>query len=70
MPHMLGKELAERIHSMRPDTAVMYMSGYAQPLLGSTDALPAGMTLLEKPFTEQLLLAKARHALSTPGTNG
>jgi CheY-like chemotaxis protein len=63
MPRMLGKEVAEQILALRPDTRVMYMSGYAQPILGEGDNLPKGMILLEKPFTEHVLLTKAREAL-------
>jgi CheY-like chemotaxis protein len=63
MPHMLGKEVAERVAALRPEARVMYMSGYAEPILGSGDAVPPGIVLLEKPFTEHLLLTKAREAL-------
>jgi PAS domain S-box-containing protein len=63
MPHMLGKEVVERILELRPDTRVMYMSGYAAPILGAGEAIPPGMVLLEKPFTEHLLLIKVREAL-------
>jgi PAS domain S-box-containing protein len=63
MPHMLGKEVAERVLELRPGTRIMYMSGYAEPILGAGEAIPAGMVLLEKPFTEHLLLTKAREAL-------
>jgi PAS domain S-box-containing protein len=61
LPQMLGKEVAARIQALRPGLAVLYMSGYAQPVLGST--LGDEITLLEKPFSEQLLLAKVRDAL-------
>jgi CheY-like chemotaxis protein len=61
---MLGKEVAEQILARRPETRVMYMSGYAQPILGDSENLPKGMVLLEKPFTEHVLLTKAREALS------
>jgi signal transduction histidine kinase/CheY-like chemotaxis protein len=63
MPHMLGKDVAEKVLELRPATRVMYMSGYAEPILGAGEAIPAGMVLLEKPFTEHLLLTKAREAL-------
>jgi PAS domain S-box-containing protein len=63
MPRMMGKEVAERILALRPEAQVMYMSGYAEPILGSGENLPSGMILLEKPFTEHSLLTKAREAL-------
>jgi CheY-like chemotaxis protein len=63
MPRMLGKEVAQQILALRPEARVMYMSGYAEPILGSGENLPKGMILLEKPFTEHSLLTKAREAL-------
>jgi CheY-like chemotaxis protein len=64
MPRMLGKEVAERVLSLRPGTPVMYMSGYAQPILGEGENVPRDMVLVEKPFTEHVLLTKAREALN------
>jgi FixJ family two-component response regulator len=63
MPRMMGTELAEKIAAIRPGARIMYMSGYAHPLLGSTRALPEGTILIEKPFTEHELLLKVRDAL-------
>jgi two-component system cell cycle sensor histidine kinase/response regulator CckA len=63
MPGMLGKELAERLTGMRPDTRVLYMSGYAQPVLHSQGTLDPGVALLEKPFTAGDLLAAVRRRL-------
>jgi PAS domain S-box-containing protein len=65
MPQMLGKEVAERIRALRPEIRVMYMSGYAQPVLASSGTLEPGVTLLEKPFSEQLLLSTVRDVLET-----
>ncbi len=63
MPQMLGKEVAERITQMRPGIRVLYMSGYAQPVLASPGTLDPGVLLVEKPFSEAALLAKVREAL-------
>ncbi|MEV8508076.1 ATP-binding protein [Actinoplanes sp. NPDC051475] len=63
MPGMLGKELAERLSDVRPDTRVLYMSGYAQPVLASQGTLDPGVALLEKPFTAEDLLAAVRKRL-------
>ena len=67
MPRMMGKEVAEAIAAMRPSTHIMFMSGYAHPILGSTHGLPAGTILIEKPFTERALLSKVREALGAAG---
>ncbi|WP_328466394.1 ATP-binding protein [Actinoplanes sp. NBC_00393] len=63
MPGMLGKELAERLVVARPGTRVLYMSGYAQPVLASQGTLDPGVALLEKPFTANDLLAAVRKRL-------
>jgi PAS domain S-box-containing protein len=63
MPLMQGRELAERIAAMQPDIRILYMSGYAQPILGTGGTLDEGVLLLEKPFTEPALLAKVEQAL-------
>jgi two-component system cell cycle sensor histidine kinase/response regulator CckA len=63
MPGMLGKELAERLTGVRPDTRVLYMSGYAQPVLASQGTLDPGVALLEKPFTAADLLSAVRRRL-------
>ncbi|HEV8064978.1 MAG TPA: PAS domain S-box protein [Acidimicrobiales bacterium] len=63
MPQMLGKDVAEAITATRPATRVLYMSGYAQPVLASQGTLDAGVTLLEKPFSEAGLLEKLREVL-------
>jgi two-component system, cell cycle sensor histidine kinase and response regulator CckA len=61
MPQMLGREVATRVQALRPGTPVLFMSGYAQPVLGST--LGEETMLLEKPFSAQLLLEKVREVL-------
>jgi two-component system cell cycle sensor histidine kinase/response regulator CckA len=63
MPGMLGKELAERLVGVRPGTRVLYMSGYAQPVLASQGTLDPGVALLEKPFTAGDLLTAVRRRL-------
>jgi two-component system cell cycle sensor histidine kinase/response regulator CckA len=63
MPGMLGKELAERLVGSRPGTRVLYMSGYAQPVLASQGTLDPGVALLEKPFTATDLLTAVRDRL-------
>jgi hypothetical protein len=63
MPQMLGKEVAERSAALLPGLRVLYMSGYAHPVLTSQGTLAEGVTLLEKPFSAPVLLAKVREAL-------
>jgi CheY-like chemotaxis protein len=60
MPHMSGKQLAERLRAIRPDLKILYVSGYT--------ADPGGdeMTLLQKPFTPAALARKVREVLGGP----
>jgi PAS domain S-box-containing protein len=63
MPRMMGPELAGEVAALLPATRIMYMSGYAQPLVGANQGVPADTMLIEKPFTENMLLVKVREAL-------
>jgi CheY-like chemotaxis protein len=63
MPRMLGKEVAERVRALRPGIRVLYMSGYARPVLGERGTLDPGVLLIDKPFSEAKLLAKVREVL-------
>jgi PAS domain S-box-containing protein len=60
MPGMLGDELASRLLERRPDTKILYMSGYAGDLMSGSGVLPAGVTVLPKPFSRDELLAAVR----------
>ena len=50
---------------MRPETRVLYMSGYTENAIGHNGTLEAGINLLQKPFTLPSLKAKVREALDT-----
>jgi CheY-like chemotaxis protein len=65
MPQMLGKELATRVCELYPATRVLYMSGYAQPVLATQGTLDPDVTLVEKPFSEAALLGHVRTVLDT-----
>jgi PAS domain S-box-containing protein len=67
MPGMNGRELAQRISEIRPQTKVLYMSGYTENVIGHNGTLDAGVRLLQKPFTLRDLKSKVREVLdSTP----
>jgi CheY-like chemotaxis protein len=66
MPGMNGRELAERIGSVRPEARVLYMSGYTETAIGHNGVLEAGINLLQKPFTLPALKAKVREVIDTP----
>ncbi|MBB2948731.1 hypothetical protein FB565_008514 [Actinoplanes lutulentus] len=56
MPGMLGRDLATAIDRTWPGTKVLFMSGYAQPVLTTHGTLSAEVHLLEKPFTSAELM--------------
>jgi CheY-like chemotaxis protein len=64
MPQMLGKEVAEKMRAVKPGIEVLYMSGYARPVLASQGRLDPGAALVEKPFSEADLLARAGQVLN------
>jgi signal transduction histidine kinase/ActR/RegA family two-component response regulator len=63
MPEMLGNEVARRAHAIRPALPVLYMSGYAQPILDTHGAFTSQIDLVEKPFSEATLLTRVRRAI-------
>ncbi|MDR7280511.1 PAS domain S-box protein [Catenuloplanes atrovinosus] len=63
MPKMLGKEVAERVTALRPGTRVLFMSGYARPVLTENGTLGDDVTLIAKPFSEHGLLRAVRAVL-------
>jgi PAS domain S-box-containing protein len=65
MPNMLGKEVAEKVRVLQPGIEVLYVSGYAQPVLASQGRLDPDAVLMEKPFSGADLLARAGQLLSS-----
>jgi two-component system cell cycle sensor histidine kinase/response regulator CckA len=64
MPKMNGKELAEKLTSLRPGMRVLYMSGYTENIIVQSSELDIGLSLLQKPFTPDGLLRKVREVIS------
>ncbi|MEV6638274.1 response regulator [Actinoplanes sp. NPDC051470] len=60
MPGMLGDELATHLLERRPDTKVLFMSGYAGDLMNRYGVLEPGITALPKPFTTEEILTAVR----------
>jgi len=63
MPQMSGPQLAERLLRERPGTRVLFMSGFAAPLLGSSGRLDGDVELIDKPFSGPALLEKVAKVL-------
>ena len=68
MPHILGREVSDRVRTLQPGVRVLFMSGYAHGLLSAQGVLEPGLNLIEKPFTQAALLTKLTDVLAgTPG---
>jgi PAS domain S-box-containing protein len=63
MPRMLGREVAERVESLRPGISTLYMSGFAETILRPLGHLEADMAVVEKPVSAAELLARIRQSL-------
>ena len=63
MPSMSGGELAEQIASSRPETKILFMSGYTGNAISHHGALSPRAVFLEKPFVLSTLNRKVREAL-------
>jgi PAS domain S-box-containing protein len=64
MPNMSGRELADHLTETRPETLVLFMSGYTDEILGSGNVLDEGTQLIQKPFSPPDLLARVREMLA------
>jgi signal transduction histidine kinase/CheY-like chemotaxis protein len=70
MPHMNGRELADRVVRMRPGLRVLFMSGYARDAIVRDGLLEPGIEFMAKPVTPQELIRKVGEVLAAPGGQG
>lgn len=63
MPEMNGRELFERAVQSYPSLRVLYMSGYADDVIGHHGVLDEAVDLITKPFMIKDLTAKVRAVL-------
>jgi PAS domain S-box-containing protein len=63
MPGASGRELARRLAETRPDTPVLYVSGYTDDAIVHHGMLEPGLHFLQKPFTPAALARKVREVL-------
>jgi two-component system cell cycle sensor histidine kinase/response regulator CckA len=67
MPGLNGIALAERFAQVRPETPVLFMSGYADAAVVQRQIIDAGRAFLQKPFAPDRLLGRVRDVLAAGG---
>ncbi|PYV43796.1 MAG: hybrid sensor histidine kinase/response regulator [Acidobacteria bacterium] len=66
MPQMGVRELTQAIARSRPQTRVLYVSGYTDDAIIHHGVLDEGMHFIQKPFTTVALSRKVREVLDQP----
>ena len=64
MPEMSGRALVERLSAVRPNAAIVYMSGYTDDDVLRRGMLEPGSLFIQKPFNPRALLRIVRDALN------
>jgi len=67
MPEMNGKELADRIRSIKPAIKCLFMSGYTANAIVKNGILKKGVNYIQKPFSLQELSVKVREVIEGQG---
>jgi CheY-like chemotaxis protein len=63
MPGMSGPEVAAAVIAKRPETHVLFISGYTDSAIGHHGMLEPGIAFLQKPFSAEDLTRKVRGVL-------
>ncbi len=64
MPKLNGRELAQRLLTIKPELNVIYVSGYSENVIATEGMLAQGTHFVQKPFTMSSLLQKVIDVLS------
>jgi PAS domain S-box-containing protein len=65
MPRMSGRQLADRLRALRPETKTLYMSGYTDEAITQHGVLDPGVAFVQKPLTARGLAEKVREVLDS-----
>jgi PAS domain S-box-containing protein len=68
MPEMGGREFARLLRELRPDSRMLFMSGYTEYRITQSTLLARDAAFIEKPFTMDALAKKVRDVLEKPAT--
>lgn len=67
MPHLSGGELASKLDALRPETRILFVSGYAGQTVLDHQVVDVENNFLQKPFTLKQLAGKVRGILDHGG---
>lgn len=71
MPHVNGKELAQRFLRLHPSSRVLFMSGYTDDSIVQQDLIEEGVIFIQKPFGSAELSQAVREILGkAPAAEG
>lgn len=68
MPGMSGPDVARSVRALRPQLAILYMSGYGGGAMTERGALYPDADVVSKPFSAELLTQSVRAALARSGS--
>jgi two-component system, cell cycle sensor histidine kinase and response regulator CckA len=68
MPGMSGRDLAERLRTLRSSLPVLYTSGFVQDAVARAVFAGEHSAFVAKPFTPELLANRVRELLATAET--
>ena len=63
MPEMNGRELTERLTSVKPGLKCLFMSGYTADAIAHHGVLDEGVYFIQKPFSVKKMAEKVRNVL-------
>jgi FixJ family two-component response regulator len=64
MPNLSGGQLAKELEALRPETRLLFVSGYAGKVVLDHKVMDLEMNFLQKPYTLKQLSGKMREVLS------
>lgn len=67
MPHISGKELADRLQTLDPAIRILFTCAYTENAILHQGVPTEGAAMLQKPFTPSALAQKLRDVLDQPG---
>jgi two-component system cell cycle sensor histidine kinase/response regulator CckA len=65
MPKMSGKQVAEQLLALHPETKVLFMSGYTDEAIVHHGVVDSNIAFIQKPFSERALAHKIREVLDS-----